>query len=141
MFMEDGSFRFIRFVLEESDQAEYFLREERKCLEFQEEFTTKLKALLRKKCADGDTKFLCDFVYLCTGQGYIPDVDTEMAKNFTITIEFNDSYSPDKECVPAFHTCTNTMRIPFFAYEGDIEKFEEKIVSAMKLCKGSFDMQ
>ena len=79
MFTEDGSFRFIRFALEESDQAEYFLREEPKCREFQEEFKAKLKALMRKKCTDGDTKFLCDFVYQCTGQGYIPDVDTDMA--------------------------------------------------------------
>ena len=150
MFKEDGSFRFIKFDWEDSSQADILISEKPKCTECQQEFIAKLASLMREKSADDDHKFLCDtndqrflsnFIYLCTGQAYVPDMDTEMAKEFAIIVEFNASELQDQECLPKFHSCTNTMCIPFFAYGGDIQKFQEKLAYAMNNCKGSFDMQ
>ena len=133
LFKEDGSFRFICFGRENNVQAE-----EPKCREYQEEFKTKLASLLREKCSSGDQNFLRDFLYACTGQGYIPDVDTSMAKHFTINIEFE---SEDSNFLTRFWPCTNTVVVPLSAHEGDFEKFEQKLVQAMSLCEGSFDME
>ena len=133
LFQEDGSFRLICFGSENKVQTE-----EPEYSEYQEEFKTNLASFLREKCSSGDQNFLRDFVYACTGQGYIPDVDTSMAKNFIINIEFE---SVDSNSLPIFWPCTNTVVIPLSAYEGDIEKFEKKLVQAMSLCEGSFDME
>jgi len=70
------------------------------------------------------------FVRVCTGFDGIPYESSQgrQSNQFRITIEFNaEEETRHKDSLPAFHTCDNVMKLPFEAYDGSREIFQEKL--------------
>jgi len=72
------------------------------------------------------------FVTACTGHIAIPYImsqeeDGDKENDFTITIEFNGNETSGDDDLPVFHTCVNTIKLPFTAYDASKEKFLLKL--------------
>lgn len=65
-----------------------------------------------------------------------------MEEKDKIKIEFNASEMTD-ESLPEAHTCVNTLKFPFLAYDNNSETLREKLQIAFRLVRvgGAFGMQ
>jgi hypothetical protein len=132
VFDQEGLFRFIRFKQDEYEPSVSEVYSETQAL-FQSEFAR----LFGEKLED-DPSFVSEFVSLCTGSSFIPDVDFH--PDYCIQVEFNAS-EMTPESLPTLHTCDNLMKIPALAYDGDMEVFQEKLAITMRHSGERFDMQ
>ena len=85
-----------------------------------------------------DPTFIANFVEYCTGSPFVPDID--LNPDFHIRLEFN-AFEMEQDFLPVVHTSDNCIQIPAQAYDADIEVFQHKLATAMRLCGNNFDMQ
>lgn len=144
VFDKNNKFRLITFQQDARDQ-----RLSNGFFEQQENFKAELEQFFSQKL-DSDPEFVTTFVSWCTGSRYIPDLD--LNPDFKITIEFNQSGfaredggdEPSEQLddmLPKVHTCTKELLIPASAYDGNMEKFEEKLTQAFEYTGRNFDMK
>jgi hypothetical protein len=91
-----------------------------------------LKDMIRKS----DSKWLGDFLCFCTGCSFLPEVS--IYTEYKLSIEFNLKET-DPEMLPVAHTCVNTLKLPFQAYGGDEEKFENKLRQSVDYSRDRFN--
>jgi hypothetical protein len=141
LFDGEGGFRFIAFksVFGYGDDLEEYA-----CLsQTQELLKKRIEKLFREKAESGkstDSAFLRDFVEFCTGQSYLPDLDSN--PQFIILVEFNaDENETREKHLPVAHTCDNAIKLPSTAYDGNIEEFERLLTLSLKYSKNCFGMK
>jgi len=135
------------------DASSVVLDAQRQILAFHETEGTRqvsgiLPDLLRER-NQTDSSFLGRFVFFVTAHRFIP------SRNFKIQIEFtiqhdltpeqqeNDEDADDMsdEALPSSHACDSTLSLPFTAYDGNAEKFAQKLDQALEyVAAGTFDM-
>jgi hypothetical protein len=135
LFNQDGRFRFIKFVQHEDDHKISECERDIQ-LETQHLFERGMERLFAEKL-EADPMFIVNFLNLCTGSEFIPDIDAH--PEYKIVVEFNSSETQAHH-LPVVHTCVNLLKIPAMAYDGDMEIFEEKLKITMKHAGGIFDM-
>ena len=109
LFVEGKGWRFIKFEQEEfpengEEDKEIWDNRIEAFKETQAQFQENLEELFRTKVREGDSEFLNDFVWQCTGQSYLPDASLIQDFNFYITIEFNYSELGEGH-LPGVHSC------------------------------------
>ena len=132
VFTSDGKLRFIRFEQDYFEATNSIIYKE-----IQKQFETRFTELVQQKMKD-DPTFIANFVEFCTGSPFLPDID--LNPDFHIRLEFNAS-EMEQDFLPVVHTCDNCIKIPARAYYADIEVFQHKLATAMRLCGNNFDMQ
>ena len=132
VFTSDGKLRFILF------KQDYFEKDKSIIYkEVQKQFETRFTEFVRQKMKD-DPTFMANFVEFCTGSPFLPDID--LNPDFHIRLEYNWS-EMEQDFLPVVHTCDNCIKIPAQAYRADIEVFQDKLATVMRLSQTNFDMQ
>jgi hypothetical protein len=132
VFSSDGRLRFIRF--------EQDLHDKRTSIPYkalQNQFESRFTEFIRQKMQE-DPTFISNFVEFCTGSPFLPDID--LNPDFHVRLEYNGS-EMEQDFLPVVHTCDNCIKIPAQAYYADIEIFQEKLATVMRLSQTQFDMQ
>jgi hypothetical protein len=90
-------------------------------------------------------KFMNRFVLFVTGHRFIP------LSSFRISIEFTRTHDPiddetppermSDEALPTSHSCTNTLTLPWKAYNGSRQLLERKLDQALELSGNDFNMK
>jgi hypothetical protein len=88
-----------------------------------------LPDLLRRKESE-DPDFATKFVEFATGCPYLPHYRSH--PDFKITIEFNRDESKHDDSLIVSHTCVKTVKLPGKAYNGDMEKLEQKLMESIE---------
>ena len=89
-----------------------------------------LVRILRDRCKDPDSDFLRDFVWFATASKFI------QRSTLKITVEFNYTESNDEHSLPVAHTCSNVLKLPALAYDGNREILEQKLDESILNVKG-----
>ena len=83
-----------------------------------------------------DPEFMTVFITFITGFPCLPD--HRMNPDFKIIVEFEMSLPPDN--LPTAHACHNILTVPGQCYKNDVEKFVERLETALKWGKDEFGM-
>lgn len=88
--------------------------------------------LLKKESED--EQFPANFLELVTGCRYLPQYGT------SVVIEFNSVEFNSEDSLPVCHTCECTLKMPSYAYRGDADLFEARLMQTYEYCGKGFDM-
>ena len=77
----------------------------------------------------GDKEFAQKLLFFATGWNHVPYY---CQSKYRLTIEFNDNELPDADSLPVAHICVNTLVLPGQAYEGDANKFMQRMAFSLE---------